>query len=768
MKFFTTLLVFVFTIQFSLAQQLAFSTAEGAGKYTKGGRGTTTTPTTVFYVTNLNDDGLVGSLRYALTTTATNRTVVFTVSGTIHLNSNLSIKANTTIAGQTSPAGGICIADHSVSIGGNNVIVRYIRFRLGDKNQLKTSPAGCGVPVAPFTASCTPIDGSGGDDAFSCTGRKNIILDHCTFSWSNDESCSVYSGDSTTIQWCIMSEPLNYSYHFETGDTDFERHGYGGIWGGRSASFHHNLFAHCQGRACRFDGSRNLDGGTTAGKENCDFSNNVLYNWGAYNVNGGEGGNYNIQNNYYKYGPSTISTAKNMVINPFVTAPLPYGKYYVKGNYVDGYTSITNNNWLGAKMNGGSLADTTQSKVTTEFAIPTINLQSAANAYSAVMAGVGASIPARDTLDARIITNVKNRTGKIIDVQGGYAHGTAYSLTVNAWSTLAQGNTSTDTDGDAMPDWWEIRNGLNKNLATDRGVIATNGYTNLENYLDSIPAWNGHASFETFTGTKVGSTQANFTFSTNWVKDSFTYSLFRSSDSLGVYTKIADVASGMNKINFTIDDNTLPATTVYYKIGSYKIGVTPDTLYSSIIKIVGVITPVKIANYELKVKDENNIINYWNTATEINVSHYVIQRSSNGKDFISIGELAAQGLNSYNFTDKLPNNFKQTTIYYRLKIVDKDGSIAYGEIKSITINNKLQTINIFPNPTKNIFTITHPTAQKNTTIKVVNTEGKICYTTKVTEGSNSTIVNNTALAAGNYVVIFSNENMNKESKLIIQ
>jgi uncharacterized protein YdeI (BOF family) len=177
-----------------LAQQLAFPTAEGSGKFTKGGRGTTTSATTIYNVTSLADDGTIGTLRYALAQSATNRTIVFSVSGTIHLISGLSIKANTTIAGQTAPGDGICIADHSVTLGGNNIIVRYLRFRLGDKNQLKTTPAGCGVPVAPFIATCMPLNGSGGDDAFSGTGRKNIIIDHCTMSWSNDESCSIYSG----------------------------------------------------------------------------------------------------------------------------------------------------------------------------------------------------------------------------------------------------------------------------------------------------------------------------------------------------------------------------------------------------------------------------------------------------------------------------------------------------------------------------------------------------------------------------------------------
>lgn len=596
MKHILTLFAFIFCLHL-YSQQLGFPTAEGAGKFVKGGRGTATNATTIFYVTNLLDDGSIGSLRYAIAQAATSRTIVFKVSGTIHLISNLSIKANTTIAGQTAPGDGICLADHTVGFGGNNIIVRYIRFRLGDKNQLKTSPANCGLPITPFTATCMPLNGSGGDDAFGGTGRKNILIDHCTMSWSNDELCTIYSGDSTTVQWCLMSEPLNYSYHFETGDADFERHGYGGIWGGRMATFHHNLLAHCQGRACRFDGSRNLDGGTTAGKENCEFSNNVMYNWGAYNVNGGEGGNYNILNNYYKYGPSTQTSARSMVINPYATAPLPYGKYYVAGNYIDNNAAITNNNWLGAKMDGGSLADTTQAKVITAFGLPAINLQSSLDAYNAVIADVGVSIPSRDTLDTRIINNVKSRTGKVIDVQGNYPHGTPYSLTTAAWPTLLQGIAPTDTDNDGMPNWWETRELLNPNNAADRNNYGFDGYTMIENYLNNIPAWNAHAAYISTNASKINITKASIYFTTNWVKDGFKYGLFRSPDSLGVYSQIVAINSEMNTISFVVDDATLPLNAIsYYKIGSYKLGFTPDTLYSNIMKVNNVLTSISNIN----------------------------------------------------------------------------------------------------------------------------------------------------------------------------
>jgi pectin methylesterase-like acyl-CoA thioesterase len=460
----------------SQSQLVAFPGAEGAGRFTTGGRGTVSVATTVYEVTNLNDDNNPGSLRYAVSQTAAYRTIVFRVSGTIHLTSRLNIRANTTIAGQTAPGDGICIADYPVVINGDNVIIRYMRFRMGDKNQNQGM-----------------VDGSGSDDTFSNLGNKNIIIDHCTSGWSSDEALTIYRGDSVTVQWSFITEPLNYSYHFETGDIDFEEHGYGGIWGGRHASFHHNLIAHVKGRAPRFDGSRNLSP-FTAGQENADFRNNVLYNWGSYNVNGGEGGNYNIVGNYYKYGPSTSSSSSSgvpvryMIINPGkqTSAPvLPYGKYYVTGNYVDGSATITQNNWLGAAMSSGTLADTTQSKVTTAFDLGPITTHTAQEAYNLVLQYGGASL-VRDTLDQRIVNDVINRTGRIIDVQGGYPHGTPYASTVNAWPTLNSTTAPADTDHDGMPDAYETSHSLNPNDAGDRNGIAANGYTNLENYINGI------------------------------------------------------------------------------------------------------------------------------------------------------------------------------------------------------------------------------------------------------------------------------------------
>jgi pectate lyase len=443
---------------FAPAQSIAFPGAEGFGKYATGGRGGK-----VLIVKNLNDKG-EGSFREAAEAKG-KRIVVFAVSGTIHLESKLSIKGDVTIAGQTAPGDGICLADQPVSLNGDNVIIRYLRFRMGDKYQ----KGGM-------------VNGNGSDDAFSATRRKNIIIDHCSMSWSTDEVFSVYAGDSTTLQWNIIAEPLNYSYHFETGDTDYEHHGFGGIWGGSHLSAHHNLFAHCLSRNPRFNGTR-----LGATQEFADFSNNVIYNWGNNNVYGGEAGNYNIVNNYYKYGPSTKKAVRYRIVNPSRTETIGFGKWYVHGNYVDGASDVSNNNRLGIHMpKEGTETDKRALIQDKAFAAETIRLHSAIEAYEAVLKHGGASFR-RDTLDERIINDLKNRTGRFIDVQGGFAHGTEYGQTKNAWPALKLLPPPADADSDGMPDEWEIKNGLDSTNAADASSYKLDTqYTSIEVYINGL------------------------------------------------------------------------------------------------------------------------------------------------------------------------------------------------------------------------------------------------------------------------------------------
>lgn len=436
---------------------IAFPGAEGFGQYTTGGRGGA-----VMIVTNLNDAG-AGSFREAVTK-KTPRIIVFAVSGTIHLNSKLNIAGNVTVAGQSAPGDGICLADYPVNLNGDNIIIRYLRFRMGDKNQRGGM-----------------VDGNGGDDAFGGLRRKNIMIDHCSMSWSTDEVLSVYAGDSTTLQWNIAAEPLNYSYHFETGDTGYERHGFGGILGGKHISVHHNLYAHCNNRTPRWDGIRN------APEENGDFRNNVIYDWGGNNMYAGEGGTYNVVNNYYKPGPSTGKKALESIANPYKLEPkIPFGKWYVDGNIMKDNASINKDNWSGVRMEKGTDADKLNAKLNKPFAIIPVVTQTADKAYELVLQCAGASYK-RDTLDARIINDVKQGKGGLIDVQGGYPHGTAYEATVNAWPTLNSSPLPADADNDGMPDTWEKKNKLNPANKGDATLLTLHkSYSNIEVYLNEL------------------------------------------------------------------------------------------------------------------------------------------------------------------------------------------------------------------------------------------------------------------------------------------
>lgn len=439
------------------SQTIAFPGAEGFGKYTTGGRGGK-----VIKVTNLNDSG-PGSLRDAVSKKFP-RVIVFEVDGTIHLTSKLNIQSNVTIAGQSAPGEGVCIADQSVQLAGDNIIIRYLRFRLGDKYQRGEM-----------------VDGNGSDDALGGNKRKQIIIDHCSLSWSNDEVFSIYNGDSTTLQWNLIAEPLNYSYHFEKGDTDFEKHGYGGIWGGKHLSAHHNMFAHCVSRNPRFNGNR-----FGSDQELVDFSNNLIYNWEHNSVYGGELGHYNMVNNYYKPGPNTRVSVNKRIVNPSRDETRGLGIFYVAGNWVDGNEAVSKNNQLGIEFDN-KIAEVEKKAAIANvpFEVMILPIQSAKEAYNAILNLVGASFR-RDSLDQRLIQDVILSKGKIIDVQGGFEHGTAFEKTLQAWPNLKSGNRLLDGDQDGMPDNWEKIKGLNPLVSNAEGYDLLKEYTNIEVYLNSL------------------------------------------------------------------------------------------------------------------------------------------------------------------------------------------------------------------------------------------------------------------------------------------
>jgi hypothetical protein len=431
----------------------AFPGAEGYGAGATGGRGGA-----VYFVTNLNDSG-PGSLRWALDHN-TPRTIIFRVSGTIHLNSDLSLKyPNVTIAGQTAPGEGICIANGTLYVGVNNVIIRYIRCRLGDQWP----------------------DGTENNDSDAVWGRygDTIILDHVSASWSVDEAFSFYANTNFTAQWCLISESLRYSHH-EKGP-----HGYGGIWGGTNSSWHHNLLAHHSSRNPR------IEGGPVS---NVDLRNNVIYNWVFNSCYGGENATVNIINCCYKYGPATGSGVRYRIANPSLQkddsgaalVPHTYGQWYISGNYVYGSPTVTNDNWLGVNPEGGD-AERNLCKSLTPFPAATtypVTTQSAQEAYNLVLDDVGCSLY-RDSVDSRIIEEVRTGTATYGGLTGEGLGIIDSQTTVGGWPVLNALAAPADSDEDGMPDAWELTRGLNPYNAADRNDDRTgDGYTNLEEYLN--------------------------------------------------------------------------------------------------------------------------------------------------------------------------------------------------------------------------------------------------------------------------------------------
>ncbi len=419
------------------AQQLAFPGAEGFGRFTTGGRGGQ-----VIEVTNLNDDG-PGSLRAAIESDQV-RTVVFRISGTIELESELIIAhGNITIAGQTAPGDGICLKNYPLIVAANNVIIRFIRIRLGDEKGFE-------------------------GDAISAIGNRDLMIDHCSFSWGIDEVASCYDNEYFTMQWCLISESLHHSLHHK-GD-----HGYGGIWGGKGASFHHNLLAHHTSRNPRFNGGR------THGQpelELVDFRNNVIYNWGANSSYGGEGGYYNLIANYYKPGPATQK--KDRIVEPWDNT----GRWYVADNYVVGSPAITRDNWA------GGVQGKYWNKIRLDSPVPVapVITQPAEQAYEMVLKNVGVIFPRRDAVDCRIIEEVRTGTATYGGIWGPGTGIIDSQQQVGGWPELKTGEVPIDSDHDGMPDAWEIAHGLDPYDPSDRnGDLNGDGYTNLEDYLNRI------------------------------------------------------------------------------------------------------------------------------------------------------------------------------------------------------------------------------------------------------------------------------------------
>ena len=444
---------------------LAFPGAEGGGMYTTGGRGGK-----VIHVTTLADSG-TGSLRAALNESGA-RTILFDVAGLIELKSTLNIaKGDVTIAGQTAPGDGICIKNFSTQVKADNVIIRFVRFRMGDEAKQE-------------------------NDAIWGRFHKNIILDHCSMSWSTDECSSFYANVNFTMQWCILTESLCNSVHGKGA------HGYGGIWGGKNVSFHHNLLANHKSRNPRFDHPEIYDNNVSTHRGNVDYRCNVVYNWGDNSSYGGEGAWFNMVNNYYKPGPASKDKKYFLDANGiYGSSGTNYGypELYLSGNIHTKYSDITSDNltgvyWHDHKTNtppdNGKLKSSPMSLKGPASEDIYTTTHSATDAFARICTSAGASLK-RDAVDQRACGDAQSGTATykdggngskngIIDTQSAVGGWPSYGADAAALAKVA------DTDKDGMPDWFEDQFGLKKADASDGNAKTLDHkqrYTNLEMYL---------------------------------------------------------------------------------------------------------------------------------------------------------------------------------------------------------------------------------------------------------------------------------------------
>ncbi len=422
----------------------AFPGAEGAGAYTVGGRGGR-----VIEVTNINDSG-PGSLRAAVEAEGP-RIVVFRISGTIEMKSALTIKnPYITIAGQTAPGGGICLKNYRLDVSADNVIIRYIRCRPADNMEGTLGFRGDNI------------------DSLDAHRAKNIIIDHCSASWSVDETLSSTYTDLITVQWCLITESLNCSVHHKGC------HGYGSlIHGGKGAqcSYHHNLYANHHDRNPRPGGDypyeQDPDGWTF------DFRNNVVYNWGnkgaGYNMDKDKITRMNFIGNYYISG---VDSKGNFAFREHC----PYSKAYFSDNWMNG--ACPEDQWSLIIFKDNLTKEQIEAyKQTKPFDAPYVATDDAPTAYKKVLAEAGATLPQRDAVDKRVINDVINKTGKIIDDEDQ----------VGGWPVLASTTPPVDSDHDGMPDEWETAKGLNPNDPADGPKDRDgDGYTNIEEYINSL------------------------------------------------------------------------------------------------------------------------------------------------------------------------------------------------------------------------------------------------------------------------------------------
>lgn len=406
----------------------AFDGAYGAGAYTRGGRAGQ-----VYHVTTLEDNYNPGTLRHALTQQGA-RTIVFDVAGTIDLKSPLIVKHGfVTVAGQTAPGDGICIKGDSVIFQCNHVILRYLRFRFGTKAK---------------------------QASLIIKNQNNIIIDHCSLAWGNPSNLDFFDNSDSTIQWSIIGESLGP---------------YGARVGGYDVSIHHNFFVNnTLGNPYFWQEKLNLLDDVLI-----DFRNNVLYNWGSQSVHGVHLGLYNLVNNYYKFGSSTIIPARFQIVDTGSKNNTP-NRVFVANNFVFLNPLNTKDNIMGVYPNIMYLVESKNSMISTrEFPHELIYTHSVQRAKNKVLKYAGASLK-RDIIDTNMVETVNVKEMEHTSFRN--------DPTIYPKYTNCGINAPSDTDGDGLPDYWEIEHGLNPKNVYDGRKFSTKypKYTNLELYLNSL------------------------------------------------------------------------------------------------------------------------------------------------------------------------------------------------------------------------------------------------------------------------------------------
>ena len=455
--------------------RLAFPTAEGYGRFARGGRGGY-----VYHVTNLNDSG-EGSLRYGLENMTGARTIVFDVGGIIKLNSKLTVPAeggNVYVAGQTAPGDGITLTHWGFGmLGCDDVIIRDIRVRAGDRGLSGVNDVS---------------------DGMGLSSSNHCIIDHCSMSWATDEGFSSRSASNITFQWNIIGESLHDSIHYNADDrTKTETHAFAASISGNTGSFHHNLLIDCTGRNWSLAGGMEQDAVTYGGK--LDIRNNVVYNWRDRTTDGGVG-RLNFVNNYYKAGASSNTSLHVVSIDGNELNTNDCQKMYVSGNVMtdtggNQILKASDDAWSKGKAKSNLYNCTINDvKLNAPFCESYVNTDSAEDAYKRVTdnnSGAGANVPALDYIDSRYHKEVTNGTYTYKGSKQGLAGILDSQDDAGGYPTSANfksGTAPADTDRDGMPDTWETAHGLDPNNASDGAVVSLSGddYTNLEMYLNEL------------------------------------------------------------------------------------------------------------------------------------------------------------------------------------------------------------------------------------------------------------------------------------------